>query len=471
MKPHPDVLDPPTERTPIVVVANRLPVRRDATVEGGWSVSPGGMVAALAPALHDRHATWVGWTGGVDDHAEPFDCDGVRLVAVPLAAHEVSAYYEGFANATLWPLYHDTIEVPQFHRSWWNAYRQVNERFAEHTAATAAPGATVWIHDYHLHLVPALLRARRPDLRIGFFLHIPVPPQELFFRIPWRTQLIEGLLGADLIGFQTPGGVANFRRIARRLVGARPVGNALFHDGRTITCDDFPVGIDAHAIGALARSHECERTAAELRHELGVERQVLLGVDRLDYTKGIPVRLRAYGELLADGLIDPRRAVMVQIAQPTRSDTPGYTEVRSEVDRLVGQINGDFATMTSLAVKYLHQGQSLAEIVALYRVADVMLVTPFRDGMNLVAKEFVAANADRAALLVLSEFAGAAGQLRGAQLVNPFDIANVKDAILAALATPSDQRRRTMRRLARSVHQQDAAWWSRTFLQELERAR
>lgn len=162
---------------------------------------------------------------------------------------------------------------------------------------------------------------------------------------------------------------------------------------------------------------------------------------------------------------------MVQIAQPTRSDTPGYTEVRSEVDRLVGQINGDFATMTSLAVKYLHQGQSLAEIVALYRVADVMLVTPFRDGMNLVAKEFVAANADRAALLVLSEFAGAAGQLRGAQLVNPFDIANVKDAILAALATPSDQRRRTMRRLARSVHQQDAAWWSRTFLQELERAR
>ncbi len=455
-------------RRPLIVAANRLPVTRDPVDHNLWRISPGGLVSALAPALEDRETTWVGWTGSADDGTKSFRADGVALEPVELSLADIESYYQGFSNSTLWPLYHDAIVIPQFHRSWWTGYRAVNERFARRIAATAAPGATVWIHDYHLQLVPAILRDMRPDLRIGFFLHIPFPPQEVFLRLPWRSEVLRGVLGADVIGFQTLVGAWNFRQLARRLLGTRSQGEEIFFEGRAVTCGVFPAGIDAGRIEAIAATSQCRAEAEALRTEFGADRQILLGVDRLDYTKGIPVRLRAYAELLSDDLIDPRDAVMVQIAQPTRTDTPGYEEVRAEVDQLVGQINGDYATMTSVAVKYLHQGQSLEQLVALYRSADVMLVTPFRDGMNLVAKEFVAANHDRPASLVLSEFAGAAHQLRSARLVNPFDIVDVKQAILAALAANPGERLRTIKRLAANVRRHDAAWWSTTFLQRLE---
>ena len=449
----------------LVVVANRLPVRR---TDDGWERSPGGLVSALEPAVRDSSTTWVGWTGVPDEPLDGFEHDGVALRPVMVTADEQQRFYEGFSNGALWPLYHDAIFVPRFDDGWWDAYVAVNERFAERTAEVAAPGATVWVHDYQLQLVPRLLRRRRPDLRIGFFLHIPFPAQELFLRLPWRAELVDGLLGADVVGFQTAVGADNFRLVARRLLGARLEPRAVVLDGHRTRIGTFPVGIDAARVHEIAARPSTIARAEAIRAELGRPRTVLLGVDRLDYTKGIEVRLRAYRALLEAGRIDPATTVFVQIAQPSRDEAPGYAETRTLVEQMAGSINGDFGSLAAATVKYVHQGQDLDELVALYRAADVMLVTPFRDGMNLVAKEYVAARADLDGVLILSEFAGAAHQLRQAVLVNPFDVRGLEVAIDDAVNGDRRQHRRRMASLRRSVFRDDAGWWARSFLAELE---
>ena len=451
----------------LVVVANRLPVRRVG--ESGWERSPGGLVSALEPAVRSSHTTWIGWTGVADDQTAAFELDDLVLVPVRISADEEAAFYGGFSNSTLWPLYHDAIFVPQFHREWYEVYERVNRRFAVAAAETAPPGATVWIHDYQLHLVPAMLRELRPDVRIGFFLHIPFPSQELYMRLPWRNQLAAGLLGADVVGFQTVVGAANFRQICRRLLGARVAGSTVaLPDGRHVLVSTYPVGIDAERFAELAADPAIIEQAAHIRRELGNPATVLLGVDRLDYTKGIEVRLRAFRELLEDGRLDPEQTVLVQIAQPSRDDVPGYAEIRQLVEQKVGRINGTYGRLGGSVVKYLHHGQSMQDLVALYVAADVMLVTPFRDGMNLVAKEYVACRLDHTGMLVLSEFAGAAHQLHRACLVNPFDVAGLKEAIQWAVSPAGRHEKRRMRALAKSVHEADADWWASTFLADLE---
>jgi alpha,alpha-trehalose-phosphate synthase [UDP-forming] len=389
-------------------------------------------------------------------------------VPVGLRAHEVEGFYTGFSNGTLWPLYHDAIQASTFHRDWWRTYRSVNLRFAEHAAAVAGPGATVWVHDYQLQLVPAMLRALRPDVRIGFFLHIPFPPQELFMRLPWRTQLLEGVLGADVIGFQVPVAAQNFAVLARRLVGVQGAPPILHHDGRRVRVGAFPISIDVDRIEDIGRRDSVVAEAAALRERMGSPAVVLLGVDRLDYTKGIEARLRAYRELLQDGLVTAGRCVLVQIAVPSRADVPAYGDERDRVERFVGEINGDFGDVGAPAVHYLHRGVSTEELVALYRAADVMLVTPYRDGMNLVAKEYVAARVDELGTLVLSEFAGAARELVGAVLVNPFDTASVKEAIVSAVGSSAHAARRRMRRNRRAVRRWTVHDWSRSFLEALD---
>ena len=450
----------------LVVVANRLPVRR---VGDAWERSPGGLVSALEPAVRTSRTSWVGWTGVPDEPLDAFEHDGVDLRPVVVSADEQQRFYEGFSNGTLWPLYHDAIFVPAFHEDWWDAYRAVNRRFAERTAEVASPGATVWVHDYQLQLVPAMLRELRPDLRIGFFLHIPFPAQELFLRLPWRTEVVRGLLGADVVGFQTSVGADNFRLVARRLLGARIEARTLVHAGGRTRVGTYPVGIDAERIRQIAESPDTVRRAREIRAELGEPDTLLLGVDRLDYTKGIEVRLRALRALLDEGRVDPGRTVFVQIAQPSRDDAPGYAETRTLVEQMAGSINGDFGGIGAAVVQYLHQGQDLEELVALYRAADVMLVTPFRDGMNLVAKEYVAAQVDLDGVLILSEFAGAAHQMKQAVLVNPFDVRGLEAAIDEAVNGDRKQHRRRMALLRRAVFRDDAAWWAREFLDALER--
>ena len=459
----------PDEGHDLVVVANRLPV--DGAVgengEVSWTRAPGGLVTAMAPVMAAAEGAWVGWGGAPDLDAAPFTDEGIELVPVRLTTDDIEGYYEGFANDTLWPLYHDVIAPPTFHRPWWDHYRRANEAFAAAAARQVARHGTVWVHDYQFQLVPAMLRELRPDVRIGFFLHIPFPPLEIFDQLPWRKQVVEGLLGADLVGFQRAGDAANFLRVVRRLTDLETRGSLVFNRGRTVRASAFPISIDARAFDDLARTPVIQERARVVREELGDPQVVLLGVDRLDYTKGIRHRLKAYGELLADGRLSPDKTVLVQVASPSREKVGAYQQLRDDVEVLVSRINGDFATVGKAPVQYLHQSFPMAEMAALYLAADVLLVTALRDGMNLVAKEYVAARSDERGALVLSEFTGAADELTAALLVNPHDIDGMKDAIVAAATMEPREARRRMRKLRRRVLTHDVAAWSSSFLAAL----
>ena len=457
----------------LVIVANRLPVDRVYDDDGtpAWRRSPGGLVSALEPVLRSNDGAWIGWPGGTEEGLEPFTEDGLRLIPVALSADEIENFYEGFSNGTLWPLYHDLVAKPEFHRPWWEAYVAVNQRFAAAAAEAASEGATVWIQDYQLQLVPQLLRDLRPDLRIGFYLHIPFPPTELFQQLPWRRQILEGLLGADLIGFQLAGGAANFVRLVRQRVGHRTLRDTIdLPDGRRVRASNFPISIDASGFEELARSESVGRRAADIRSALGDPETVFLGIDRLDYTKGIHARLRAFGELVADGDLDVGQAVFVQVATPSRERVEQYRLLRDEIDRLVGRLNGDLGRIGKPAISYMHSSFPREEMAALYRAADVMVVTPYRDGMNLVAKEYVACRYDDDGALVLSEFAGAADELRQAWLVNPYDLNGMKSALLAASHAEPRERTRRMRAMRKQVMENDVAHWAASFLTELAEA-
>ncbi|MDQ0762847.1 alpha,alpha-trehalose-phosphate synthase (UDP-forming) [Streptomyces canus] len=470
----PRIRHPARPDAEFVVVANRLPVHLESrgTDSPRWRRSPGGLVSALEPILHARRGAWVGWAGTTESTPAAFPDQGLRLHPVPLDVDEHRDYYEGFSNATLWPLFHDVVAPPDFDRAWWRSYHRVNQRFAEHAAAIAGPGATVWIQDYQLTLVPALLRALRPDVRIGFFLHIPFPPPELFLQLPWRTEIVEGLLGADLVGFQLPGDAQNFLQLVRRLRGGEsvsrphgtPVLGAVRLPGREVRVGAFPISVDAADLEELARSEAVQEQARRIRRRLGDGRRIMLSVDRLDYTKGIDQRLRAFEELLADGRVSARDTVLVQIATPSRERVEHYRRLRTRVEAQVGRINGVFGQVGRVPVHYLHTTVDRAELAAFYRAADVMLVTPLRDGMNLVAKEFVAARPDLDGSLVLSEFAGAAHELTEALLVNPHHLAELQDAMVTALHLDEGERRLRMRELRRHVRERDVHHWARSFL-------
>ncbi|MDN5915873.1 MAG: trehalose-6-phosphate synthase [Pseudonocardia sp.] len=452
----------------LVVVANRLPVDLQTLPDGSsrWKRSPGGLVTALEPTLRAREGAWVGWPGVPDVDAEPFVEGGLSLHPVRLSAGEIEEYYEGFSNGTLWPLYHDVVATPAFHRHWWRAYTRVNERFAEAVAEVAAPGGTVWVQDYQLQLVPGKLRELRPDLKIGFFLHIPFPPVELFRQLPWRTRIMEGLLGADLVGFHTEGGVRNFHWLATELTGAMPDRDpeVVRVGDRQVRLGAFPISIDSTTLDTLARTDTVVKRAAEIREELGNPGRIILGVDRLDYTKGIDVRLRAYHELLEEERITVDDAVVIQLATPSRERVEHYRQMRDDIELSVGRINGEYARVGHPAVHYLHQSLPREELTAFYLAADVMLVTPLRDGMNLVAKEYVACRPDERGVLVLSEFAGAANELTSALLVNPHDTDGVKEALHAALTMNDAEAGKRMRTLRRQVLDHDVDHWARSFL-------
>jgi trehalose 6-phosphate synthase len=461
-----------------VVVANRLPVDLERLPDGSttWRRSPGGLVTALEPLLRCRRGAWIGWPGIPDGAEEPLERDGMCLRPVRLSADDIADYYEGFSNATLWPLYHDLIVKPIYRREWWEAYIAINRRFAEATVNAAAEGATVWVQDYQLQLVPKMLRMLRPDLTIGFFLHIPFPPVEIFMQMPWRTEIIEGLLGADLVGFHLPGGAQNFMILARRLLGVNTsrasVGvrcrfgevNVGF---RAVKVGAFPISIDSTALDHQARTRAIRQGAKNIRGELGNPRKILLGVDRLDYTKGIDVRLRAFSELLAEHRAKRDDTVLVQLATPSRERVESYIEMREDIERQVGHINGEYGEVGHPIVHYIHRPVPRDELIAFFVAADVMLVTPLRDGMNLVAKEYVACRSDLGGALVLSEFTGAAAELRQAYLTNPHHLDGVKDAIEAALNQTPEEGRRRMRALRRQVLAHDVDRWARSFLDAL----
>jgi trehalose 6-phosphate synthase len=446
------------------VIANRLPVRR---TDDGWETSPGGLVSALAPILREREGAWIGWTGTAGDAPPPFTHEGIEQRPVPLSESEVDDYYLGFCNGTLWPLYHDAIRPPEFHRHWWRPYVEANRRFAEHAADTVHPGDIAWIHDYQLQLVPRMLRELQPATTIGFFLHIPFPPVEVFARMPWRRQVLEGLLGADVLAFQTRLGRHNFSRAARRYVGAVGGTRELTYGDRVVRLQDAPISIDTAFYSRLAASPGMADRVRSLRQQFG-HRTVLLGVDRLDYTKGIDIRLRAFETLLET---HPERAgdlVFVQVAVPSREGIDQYAEMRTGIEELVGRINGRHGRPGRPAVEYLYGSLPPDQLVAHYLVADIMCVTPLRDGMNLVAKEYVASRRGNTGVLVLSEFAGAAQELRQALQVNPYDLDGVSDTFRRALTIDADEIGRRMALLRRQVRRHDVFAWARSCLEALE---
>ena len=462
-----------------MIVANRLPLEFDA--EEGWRRAPGGVVSAMESVLRDQEAIWVGWSGQATDSSPgssmpappepPARIGDLELVAVPLSQSEIAAHYDGFSNGALWPNYHGGIVAPVYHRSQFEAHRTVNERFADLVAETAPLGARVWVHDYQLQLVPAMLRERRPDLRIGFFLHIPFPPVEVFSQLPWRTQILEGLMGADVVGFQTNDAAVNFRRLVGRFLDAVEVdGGFEVQDAagpRRITVAAFPIGIRASDYADLAALPEVQQRAKQIRADVGDPDVLLLGVDRLDYTKGIDVRIQAVTELLLDGDLDPERTAFIQVAPPTRAKVEEYQKIRSDVELLVSRANGSLGPLGTNPIHYMHQAMGPDELAALYCAADVMLVTPLRDGMNLVAKEYVAARIHNRGALVLSEFTGASEQMTDAWLINPYDIGGMKRTILQAVNEPAEEAQDRMASLRAGVFTHDVSRWAQDFLNSL----
>ena len=398
---------------------------------------------------------------------------GCQLREVPLTAEEVATHYEGFCNATLWPLYHDAVAPVVYSRDTFRTYESVNRRFCDVVATEAPRGAMVWIHDYQLQLLPAMLRKLRPDLRIGFFLHIPFPPPELFGRLPWRKQILEGVLGADLIGFQTQDALDNFLSSVTGHTHAATGGGFISVPGqgsepdRTVTVGDFPISIDSPHIAQMATEPATAELMARVRADLGDPRTLLLGVDRLDYTKGIEARLQAIVELFEEGSLNPYETVFLQIASPSRQNVEQYQRIREQVEGAIGRAVGDLSRLGTSPIQYLYQSMPSDDLVAFYMAADVMLVTPLRDGMNLVAKEYVASRVNDDGALVLSEFAGAARQLKDAWLINPYDTDGTKRSILRAVRASHTEKARRMSSLRQQVVQHDVHRWSGDFLSTL----
>jgi trehalose 6-phosphate synthase len=447
----------------LVVVANRLPVEVDA--DGQLATSPGGLASALS-SVTSQGAQWVGWAGPDSARMPPFEHAGLLLHPVPLSTEEVERYYGGFANSILWPLFHGRLRRVELNRAWWHAYRIVNRRFATAVCRIAPIGGTVWVHDYHLLLVPAMIRAKRPDLHIGLFLHIPFPNAQLFSMLPWRTAVIEGMLGAEVVGFQVPDDVANFVAAADRLVGSRSRGHRLFDGAHVVEVDAFPISVDFAHWTSLGE--QAETRAKQHRVDLGVD-TLFLGIDRLDYTKGISQRLRAFGELLDEGRLDAENCAFVQVAVPTRTDVPAYEDERDEVEALVSSINARHRRADgSQPLEYTDTSLDEAEMAGWFRAADALVVTSLADGMNLVAKEFVAARVDVDGTLILSEFAGASQDLEGALIVNPYDIEAIKQSLVAVANMPAAERSSRMKTMRAAVQHRDVHRWARTFLERVQ---
>jgi trehalose 6-phosphate synthase len=456
----------------IVIVANRLPVRMG---EDGWELSPGGLVTALRPVMAAHSGAWVGWDGGTRGIPATMPDLSVRLLPVGLTAGQVRQYYHGFANASLWPLLHDAIEKPRFERTWWHSYQSVNAIFADKavTALGGQPDALAWVHDYHLMLVPRLIRERCPDQPIGFFLHVPWPPPDIFARLPWREDVLFGLLGADVVSFHTEGYRRNFVRTCARLLAGTGVQihgpQITLPDRRVVTTTSAPISIDAAQFARLATGPATSRDIEAVREQFA-GRTLLLGVDRLDYTKGITERLLAVEMLLERRADLCRSLAFLQVAVPSRDDVQEYRNLRATVERHIGRINGRFTEPGSdVPIHYLYRGLPPQQLAAYYAAAEVLLVTPLIDGMNLVAKEYVIVQSARrgSGALVLSEFTGAAAELREAVPCNPFDVEGLSYRVEHALGLQTSARRGALATMARRIRGHDVHQWVDRQLSEI----
>jgi len=462
-----------TNNKRIINVSNRLPVR----IQGGDLVkSSGGLVSALEGVQTsgggDFDLQWIGWPGGAEEDIDDKSRITERLQSefgyhpVFLSEEEISDFYHGFSNSSLWPLLHYNPTYFNYQHHWWQTYEKINACFADAVCDTAKEGDLVWVHDYHLMLLPKMLRKRRPDLRIGFFLHTPFPSYEIFRCHPKRQELLEGLLGADLIGFHTFGYLRHFRSAVLRLTGRESDIYTIRHDEIDTHIGVFPIGINwsgfQKELGSDAYNACRERFANDFKNK-----QIVLSVERLDYTKGIPQKLEAIEKYLESNPDRRDNVVFILIAVPSREDVGEYAQLKNNIELAVSQINGKYATVSNIPVHFINRGVKFEELCALYALADVAMVTPLVDGMNLVAKEYIACQEDHGGALILSEFAGAAQELFNAIMVNPYDVDGMAWSIGVALDMDDGHKRSQLEPMRKLVIEKDSKWWARRFIDAL----
>ena len=463
----------------LIVVSNRLPFALDSTGEDLWTVTPavGGLVSAIEPVLRERGGTWIGWPGIAGEIpkeplVEATRYAGYKVVPVSLSETERDEFYYGYSNEVIWPLFHDLQNFCNFEPAFWQAYKQVNVRYADAIAQSAQPDDFIWVHDYHLMYVAQALREQSVDRKLSaltFFLHIPFPPYDIFAKLPQQQRLLRALLQFDLLGFQTRRDLRNFLQCVRRVIfDAKVVSRRelqlIRFEKREIRVGHFPIGIDFDSFEHGAKSETVEQRAQRLRVTFpGC--QLILGSDRLDYSKGIPERLRAFRTALERHPELRGRVILIQVVVPSRVEIPRYHEFKERIDRLVGDINGRFSTSTWLPVQYHFRSLDRDDLLAHYRACDIGFVTPLKDGMNLVAKEYCACRIEENGVLILSQFAGAAEQLKsGAVLVNPYDVEQMADTILTAFRMSEAERSARMKRMRRVVSHEDVFLWVDSFL-------
>jgi len=465
----------------LIIVSNRLPVVVNKAEEG-WRLQPGsgGLVTALSPVLQEKGGLWIGWPGSDEEapYREIFSRAreelGYEIIPVSLSTEEVDGYYHGFSNETIWPLFHTLLGRTVFDRDYWESYREVNLKFAECILEATDRSDFVWVQDYQLLLAGAGVRERRPESRLGFFLHIPFPSPDIFFRLPWRREILQALLAYDLIGFQTRKDLRNFIQCIRSILPETatryqpPRSLVSYRDHQTVV-GNFPIGIDYARYSNLARSREVEQGAWFL-HEKFPGHKLVLGVDRLDYTKGLPQRLEAFEICLERHPDLCRKVSLLQVVVPSRMSVPEYQRMKSELDELIGRINGRFTVLGWVPIHYIFGTLTPLELVSYYRSCEIALITPLNDGMNLVAKEYCACCIDNRGVLILSEFAGAATQLKkGAILTNPHDTAGTAETIYRAFTMSPAERKRRMRLLRGQVRRHDVFRWVSGFLRAAEK--
>lgn len=475
-----------SQQSRLIVASNRLPIILNKTAAGAWNAEPasGGLVSALMPVLQHRGGLWIGWPGISDgvgsDLENVFDAlnkdNGYTFKPVLLSADEVEDFYQGFSNEIIWPLFHDMPSRCNFEPRYWHSYSSVNQRFASVIKASARADDFIWVHDYHLMELARELKAAQVSAKTGFFLHIPFPPLDIFLKLPWRFEILSSLLEYQLIGLQTLRDRRNLLQCLRTLfqrVSSQGKGQVmtiqvqddrLVGGERSLRVGSFPIGIDCHSFEQRAASAEVETMTRQLKIDLK-HRQIILGVDRLDYTKGLPNRLKAFKNALARFPDLRRQVTFVQYVVPSREVIPAYHSLHLDVEHLVSEINGEFSEPGWVPIHYFYRSLSPVELAAYYRAASIALVTPLKDGMNLVAKEYCSAQVDAIGVLILSEFAGAAAALqKGALLVNPYDIEGMAGCIQQALHLSVGERRERMQRLQKIICDYDVFRWVDNFL-------
>jgi trehalose 6-phosphate synthase/phosphatase len=460
----------------LVIISNRLPIilQKDGSK---WRIQQGsgGLVTALAPVLRDRGGLWIGWPGtyGESNTNKPVQRAakevGYSMIPVQLTRKEVQDYYEGFSNELIWPLFHDLQSFCNFEPVYWETYKAINKRFANVIVKNTSVEDFIWVHDYHLMTVAEELRYLGVDAKLGFYLHIPFPPLDIFLKLPWRSEILRALLKYDLIGFQTLRDRRNFMQCVRALIGNISVKGkgqvvTLEIGQRELRVGSFPISIDYDDFCTSAQSREVADQAWYIHEDLP-KSKIVLGIDRLDYTKGIPHRIKAFRNALERYSDLHRKITLLQVVVPSRRNIPMYQELKTQIDRLVSEVNGAFTTSGWVPIHYIYRPLSRTELLAYYRTAEIALITPLKDGMNLVAKEYCASNIEENGVLVLSEFAGAVAQLqKGAMIVNPYDIEETSAAIYKAYHMSPKERRERMKKMRQVVKRYDIYWWVNSYL-------